>query len=103
MRRDADLLPGLISYLAPNSEIPNDADDQWAFFRALVNVRHPQPISETFLTLQDRYLQARLQQTKITSLKELTPIKENMYVWQGDITTLQVDAIVNAAKQITGY
>lgn len=98
MLSEKELLPEMIRYLAPYSDIPKDADKQWGLFRALINMRHPQPISDDFIALQDRYLQARSRQTKITSLDELTPIKENIYVWQGDITTLRVDAIVNAAN-----
>lgn len=34
----------------------------------------------------------------ITDLADLTPVQEGLYLWQGDITTLKCDAIVNAAN-----
>ena len=34
----------------------------------------------------------------VVNLKDLTPIRTNLYLWQGDITRLAVDAIVNAAN-----
>ena len=52
-----------------------------------------------FYEVQDEYLQEVLKNKGITKLEELTEIEENIYVWQGDITTLEVDAIVNAANK----
>lgn len=69
-----------------------------AVFRALVNIRPPMPASKEFLSLQDEYLQAELQRKGITDAESLTPILPNVYLWQGDITTLKCDAIVNAAN-----
>lgn len=31
-------------------------------------------------------------------MKDLTPVRERVYLWQGDITTLAAGAIVNAAN-----
>ena len=58
----------------------------------------PEPVSEEFLQMQDAYLQEETARKGITSLEDLTPEKDNFYLWQGDITTLQCDAIVNAAN-----
>ena len=72
-------------------------------FRALMNVRAPKPIDEIFLQVQNEYLQEAIEEKGVTDLHDLTPVKDNLYVWQGDITTLRCDAIVNAANsQMTG-
>ena len=52
-----------------------------------------------FYEVQDEYLQEILNAKGITRLEDLTEIDENIYIWQGDITTLKVDAIVNAANK----
>ena len=68
------------------------------YFRALVNVRAPKPVSNEFLLLQDEYLREELQQKGVTDIAELSPVLPDLYLWQGDITTLKCDAIVNAAN-----
>lgn len=79
-------------------EIPPSDKQQKMLLRSLMNVRPPRPISEGFLAVQDEYLQEELRQRGITDLADLTPIGEGIYLWQGDITTLRCDAIVNAAN-----
>ena len=80
--------------------IPDDEQEQKNLLRALMNVRPPEPISEEFLAVQDEYLADENQRAGITSLAELTPcsLSDQICLWQGDITTLRVDAIVNAAN-----
>ena len=68
------------------------------FFRTLVNVRMPKAASKEFLSLQDEYLQAELRKKGITDIADLKPIAPDLYLWQGDITTLKCDGIVNAAN-----
>ena len=70
------------------------------YFRALVNVRMPKAASQEFLRLQDEYLQEQLRLKGITDIAELVPVlaDPDMYLWQGDITTLKCDGIVNAAN-----
>ena len=79
-------------------EIPSDADRQKVLLRSLMNVRHPGAISQRFLEVQDDYLQEELAEKKITRLSELSPVREGIYLWRGDITTLECGAIVNAAN-----
>ena len=81
-----------------NVIIPNDTTEQKKLLRALFNVRLPLPISDEFLGVQDEYLQEEIAQKGITSIDDLEPIKPDIYLWQGDITTLKSDAIVNAAN-----
>ena len=79
--------------------IPNDETEQKKLLRALFNVRMPLPISDDFLVVQNKYLQEEIAQKGITSIDDLEPIKPDIYLWQGDITTLKCDAIVNAANR----
>lgn len=78
--------------------IPADADRQKVLLRGLMNVRHPAATSKEFLEVQDAYLQAELAGKQITQLSDLRPILEGIYLWRGDITTLECGAIVNAAN-----
>ena len=79
-------------------EIPNDTQEQKGLLRALMNIRRPGEISSQIQEIQDSYLQEELAKKKITDIHDLTPLQPGMYLWQGDITTLQCDAIVNAAN-----
>ena len=86
-----------------NIVIPEEVEEQKRLLRSLLNVRMPQKVSNEFLEIQDSYLQEEISQKGITDISELEPIKNEIYVWQGDITTLKCDAIVNAANsQMTG-
>lgn len=79
-------------------EIPDGEQEQKRLLRSLMNVRAPKPVCDEFLRVQDAYLQEELARKQITSVSDLTPVEPGIYVWQGDITTLQCDAIVNAAN-----
>lgn len=79
-------------------EIPADEDEQRQLLRGLMNVRAPQRIGPDFLQVQDDYLQDETAAKGITDLADLTPVQPGLYLWQGDITTLKCDAIVNAAN-----
>ena len=81
-----------------DTNLPDSAAEQKRLLRALMNVRAPKPISEAFLEVQDAYLQEELAQKEVTDIADLTPEEPGIYLWQGDITTLRCDAIVNAAN-----
>ena len=91
-------LAALIGFLAPGTAIPPTKEERWGLFRALVNVRDPDPVSADFLEIQDRVLKSEIASKGITGLGKLTPVQDRLYLWQGDITTLEVDGIVNAAN-----
>ena len=78
--------------------IPGDPQGQRKLLRALMNVRPPRPVSGEFLSVQDAYLREVIAEKGITRLSELTPVEDGLYLWQGDITTIECDAIVNAAN-----
>lgn len=78
--------------------IPTNIQQQKNLLRSLMNERNPAPVSEEFLEIQDEYLQAAIAEKGITNIDDLKPIAQDLYLWQGDITTLKCDAIVNAAN-----
>ena len=78
--------------------IPADSERQKILLRGLMNVRRPVRIGTDFLQVQDAYLQDETAAKGITDIADLTPIQPGLYLWQGDITTLKCDAIVNAAN-----
>ena len=79
-------------------KIPKDEENRKRLLRSLFNVRPPKPCSDEFLTVQNDYLKGRTEQKGITEIRNLKPIKKNIYLFKGDITTLKCDAIVNAAN-----
>lgn len=81
-------------------EIPDDEQERKDLLRGLMNIRMPEPIGEEFLEIQDKYLQAENAKDGFVDINELTPVQSDsrLYLWQGDITRLKVDAIVNAAN-----
>ncbi len=81
-----------------NIPVPISKTEEKQLLRALFNVRLPLPTGDDFLRVQDAYLQEEIAQKGITSTDDLEPIKPDIYLWQGDITTLKCDAIVNAAN-----
>lgn len=91
------LVDELIAALAPSLAIPVNVDKD-SVFRGLMAIQEPQNFSPEFYNKQDCYLQDKLRNKGVVGLEELSPISEHLYLWQGDITTLKVDGIVNAAN-----
>ena len=79
-------------------DIPTEPESQRQLLRGLMNIRAPQNADEDFLKMQDAYLQAETSAKGVTNIADLTPMQPVLYLWQGDITTLKCDAIVNAAN-----
>ena len=79
-------------------EIPQDFEEQRALLRALMNVRIAKNVDDEFIKVQDEYLQEETKRKGIVDIDDLKPIKDGIYLWQGDITTLRCDVIVNAAN-----
>ena len=78
--------------------ISADTEQQKQLLRALMNVRTPQQIGKEFSRIQDEYQKYEIAAKGITDVAELMPVQQGIYLWQGDITTLKCDAIVNAAN-----
>ena len=83
-----------------DTPIPALPDHRWRLLRSLMNVRPPMPATKEFLQVQDAYLQQMTAEKGIVDIDSLpTSVKdEKLILWQGDITRLQCDAIVNAAN-----
>ena len=79
-------------------EIPQDFEEQRVLLRELMNVRMAKGINGEFIKVQNEYLQDETKRKGIVDIDDLEPIKNRIYLWQGDITTLRCDAIVNAAN-----
>lgn len=79
-------------------DMPADAESRRQLLRGLMNLRMPGRIGKDFLQMQDAYLQDEIAAKGITGVDDLTPVQPGLYLWQGDITTLKCDAIVNAAN-----
>ena len=83
-----------------NYKVPLDEQEQKDMLRSLMNVREPKNIDDGFLKIQDEYLTEENNSAKITDVNQLVSSNpdERVILWQGDITALRVDAIVNAAN-----
>ena len=89
----------LIKTLNSEVEIPETEQEKKDLFRTLMSTWKVSELPGEFYEVQDEYLQEVLKAKGITSVEDLKEIDENIYLWQGDITTLKVDAIVNAANK----
>lgn len=96
------LIKELLSELSQykDMEIPDDTQEQERLLRSLMNIRSPRPIGAEFLKVQDEYLSEKVTQKGVTDSGTLpvSPADSRLVLWRGDITTLKVDAIVNAAN-----
>ena len=83
--------------------IPEDEFEQKRMLRSLFNVRLPGEISGDFLKIQDEYLKEETMRKGITGLQDMKQLEDGICLWQGDITTIRCDAVVNAANSgLTG-
>ena len=62
-----------------------------------LNQRLPNPVSARFLEIQDRLFRSETAENGIVNVSALH-FEDNIALWQGDITRLDADAIVNAAN-----
>lgn len=97
-------LNNLIAYLLSERPewndltIPAKESEQFRLYRSLVNIRSAGKASAEYLKAEDEFLQKLTAQKGITDIADLQPVEKNIYLWKGDITTLQCGAIVNAAN-----
>ena len=85
---------------AADVKVPSDEKGQKDLLRGLMNIRMPEPISDEFLKVQDEYLTAENEADGIVRIEDLEPFgaDERICLWQGDMTRLAVDAVVNPAN-----
>ncbi len=81
-----------------NIETPRDTEGRRRILRSLMNIRPPRSMDAETLRLQDEYLKERARERGIVTPGEIPEIRPGISIWQGDITRLAVDAIVNAAN-----
>ena len=79
-------------------KIEPDEDDARRQLRSLLNIRMAAPITKEFEEVQDAYLQEVNSDRGIIPISDMEQIENGIYLWQGDITRLAVDGIVNAAN-----
>ena len=86
-------------YCSEAGKFQDDEINQRRLLRSLMNVRSPMPLNKEFLTLQNDLLSAENKEKGIVTIEEL-PVTAipGVYLWQGDITRIAADAIVNAAN-----
>lgn len=77
---------------------PEDTVGKQHLLRSLMNLRRPQETPAEVLRVQDEYLRERAEERGIVTPEAIPEIRDGFSVWQGDITRLAVDAIVNAAN-----
>ena len=83
----------LLAGKVTSQQIPSNLAECQRLMRAGMNVWEPHAVSQDILDAQDAELQMQLEEKGVVNIDG-----ENLLLWQGDITRLQVDAIVNAAN-----
>ena len=87
--------------------VPEDGEGKKRILRSLMNIRMPKKMDGETLEVQDAYLQTRNREAGIVAPADIPTLAEAgsahpfaalLSIWQGDITRLAADAIVNAAN-----
>lgn len=81
-----------------NLQTPGDVEGKKRILRSLMNIRMPKEMSDGVLKVQDDYLKTRSEEKGIVQLSDIPVVRDGLSIWQGDITRLAVDVIVNAAN-----
>lgn len=94
------LLEEMPEYRGEAGSVPRDAEGRRYLLRCLMNVREPGVLPDRFLKVQDELLSAEREEKGVVHVAELQPVPSDsrLSLWQGDITRLDADAIVNAAN-----
>lgn len=92
------LLAEMPEYKPQAQSFSQDADSQRRLLRSLMNLRPPMPLDERFLAAQDALLSAEREERGVVDGLDIPAIAAypQISIWQGDITRLAVDAIVDA-------
>ena len=78
--------------------VPNNIEEKKRILRSLMNIRMPKQMSDDVLEVQNAYLKECIEENGIVQIDSINELKHGISIWQGDITRLAVDAIVNAAN-----
>ena len=92
------LLKEMPAYQEQARAFPQDELSQRRLLRSLMNVRPPIPLDPAFLKVQDELLSAEREEKGVVDAMTLPTVKSDhrLAIWQGDITRLKADAIVDA-------
>ena len=94
----------LIDYLLQENKkikiekMPSNLEEKKNLWRSLCNIRNAKPISNEYLKVEKEYLQEELKNKIVTNVEDIKPIFDKICLWKGDITTLSIECIVNAAN-----
>lgn len=80
-------------------DLPSSLEEKKDLYRAIRNIREPKPISEEYLKIQDEYLKEEIKNKGIVDEADIPMDLDILSIWQGDITTLKCEAIVNACNE----
>lgn len=99
-RLSAILLEEMPQYRTQAERFPQEEQAQRRLLRSLMNIRPPMPLRHDFLAMQDELLSSELKDKGVVDGLALPSVAAHASIalWQGDITRLRVDAIVNAAN-----
>ena len=107
------LISILLSETNYKIKIPENLNEKHYIYKSLCNIRSPNPLPKEFITTENAYLQDRLKSFPLTNINQIQPLiithpflseskkiknLKNICLWKGDITKLQIDAIVNAGN-----
>ena len=79
-------------------QTPADQEGKRRILRSLMNIRMPKALPDSILAVQDEYLAERAIEKGIVQVSDIPIMRDSLSIWQGDITRLAVDAVVNAAN-----
>ena len=89
-------------------QVGRSGEEKRRALRSLMNIRMPRELDEETLRVQDEYLTARAEERGVVTPEAIPPVSvtlqsrrpfaDRIAIWQGDITRLACDAIVNAAN-----
>ena len=92
------LLTEMPEYRVQAERFAAGADPQRRLLRSLMNVRPPLPLKSEFLAVQDELLSAEREERGVVTADSIFADGSKLALWQGDITRLAADAIVNAGN-----
>lgn len=96
----------LLSYLLEEDEkyasisIPDSFRDRQNLLADLMSKRPATAFPREFRQTYTSYLEEEKRRSRTVSVQDLTPIKPHLYLWQGDLDTLEADVIVASAEQL---
>lgn len=114
MKSQSEKLNYMLEYLKEDSDqyksldVSDDYKEKRMAVRSLMNIRMPKEVSKEFLEIQDEFLREEATEKGVISVDEILSVKETygsnhsyaekIAIFQGDICSIRIGAIVNAAN-----